>query len=595
MPRDAGGSLDDTMPVGPATLASDSPAGSEPTGFELARQPTKYRLGELIGRGGMGEVIAAHDETIGRDVAIKRMRSAAPSEEATARFLREAKIQARLDHPAIVPVHELGHDAEGRPYFTMKRLAGVTLAHKLTIDPVQRLLRAFADVCLALEFAHARGVIHRDLKPSNIMLGDFGEVYVLDWGLARVLGSNEPEPTRSSVEDLANLSDETQTGDLLGTPGYMAPEQLRDAANAERPADVYSLGVILFEILAGEPLHPRGTAALASTLEDIDGSPARRSERTIAPELDALCIAALASDPGARPTVRDLVIEVQGYLDGDRDLAHRRTLAAQELAAAHMALASNQRAVAMRAAARAMAFDPRAGGAELVTRLMLEPPREAPRQLASALRDAEAETVRRHANSSFFGFLAILAFMPIAIWNGVRDWSVVGPFLVLAGVLAVASWMIRRRPHRTDGEMIVYFFALASLVPLVGRVCGPLILVPGVACLVVWAALMYPALMRHPLLVVGAVVAGYLTPLVLEQLGVLASTWSFGDDTITSRANAIELHGISAIACVFGATLVTIGVSAFHGASLARANLDAQQRLVAQSWHLQQLLPAAPG
>src|SRR5688500_11830288 len=137
----------------------------------------------------MGEVVRGHDVEIGRDVAIKRLRGAQASPDAAARFLREAKIQARLEHPAIIPVHTIGRDAEGQPYFTMKRITGVTLAEVLPRDelPRQRLLRALVDVCNAMDFAHGRSVVHRDLKPSNVMLGDYGEVYVLDWGLARVL------------------------------------------------------------------------------------------------------------------------------------------------------------------------------------------------------------------------------------------------------------------------------------------------------------------------------------------------------------------------------------------------------------------------
>ena len=136
----------------------------------------------------------AHDRRIGRDVAIKRMRTAAPTDSATSRFLREARIQGRLDHPAIVPVHELGRrrrwpavlrdEAARRGHPRPQRLGSER-------GPLQPLLRAFVDVCLAIDFAHARGVVHRDLKPSNIMLGDYGEVYVLDWGIARVLADRQ--------------------------------------------------------------------------------------------------------------------------------------------------------------------------------------------------------------------------------------------------------------------------------------------------------------------------------------------------------------------------------------------------------------------
>ncbi|MBL9015334.1 MAG: serine/threonine protein kinase, partial [Myxococcales bacterium] len=149
-----------------------------------------YRLGNLLGRGGMGDIVLGHDSLIGRDVAIKQMRSEQPTTDQVSRFLREARIQARLEHPSIVPVHALGTDEAGLPYFTMKRLTGTTLAEILAKQdppPRPRLLRILVDVCSAVELAHARGVVHRDLKPSNIMVGDFGEVYVLDWGLARIV------------------------------------------------------------------------------------------------------------------------------------------------------------------------------------------------------------------------------------------------------------------------------------------------------------------------------------------------------------------------------------------------------------------------
>src|SRR5262245_40087134 len=227
--------MDDTVPD------SSPRSDGAPTRLSLPN----YSVGDVIGKGGMGEVLLARDPEIGRDVAIKRMVDGA-SPALLARFMREAKIQARLEHPAIVPVHELGRDAEGRPYFTMKRLTGTTLHEVLQRPPrLPELLRTFVDVCLAIGFAHARGVVHRDLKPANIMVGDFGEVYVLDWGLARVTA--EADEPRSS-DDLAAADGLTQAGAMLGTPGYMAPEQVRDAGLVGPAADVYALGCLLFEI-----------------------------------------------------------------------------------------------------------------------------------------------------------------------------------------------------------------------------------------------------------------------------------------------------------------------------------------------------------
>ncbi|HEV7555924.1 MAG TPA: serine/threonine-protein kinase, partial [Kofleriaceae bacterium] len=375
-----------------------------------------YALGEVIGRGGGGEVLSAHDKRIGRDVALKRMR-ARPTDEAAARFLREARIQARLDHPAIVPVYELGRDSEGRPYFTMKRLAGTTVGTLLaqpTPAPRQRLLRAFADVCHAIDFAHARAIVHRDLKPANIMLGDYGEVYVLDWGVARVIEDGGADPAMGDIDSLEPQMTET---DLLGTPGYMAPEQIHSRDKVDRSADVYALASILFEIVAGEPLHPRDSALNSTLAGEVVKSPAqRRPDRGVAPEIDALCIAGLSMSPAARPTARELATRVEAFLDGDRDIARRRTLALEELWRARAAMTAGQRAEAMRAAGRALALDPETQGAgELVTALMLEPPTDPPPELQAAWRDTDASNVRRHAVTAIIAYLAIASFLPLAI------------------------------------------------------------------------------------------------------------------------------------------------------------------------------------
>src|SRR5262245_11065925 len=273
----------DTRSGALAMALGTEPAAPPLPDAEDTRISSVYAFGEVIGRGGMGEVVLAHDRRIGRDVAIKRLHSEAePTEEDIARFLREARIQARLDHPAIVPVYELARDEKDRPYFTMKRLSGVTLSDMLSSPAPtrQRLLRAFAEVCRAIDFAPTRGTVHRDLKPGNIVLGEFGEVYVLDWGVARVLDDLEDEVIPS---DTATLEGTAPEGQVLGTPGYMAPEQLTEP-EVGKPADIYSLGAILFEILAGEPVHPRKDA-IARTLAGGDQSPSRRRpDRQIAPE-----------------------------------------------------------------------------------------------------------------------------------------------------------------------------------------------------------------------------------------------------------------------------------------------------------------------
>ena len=258
----------------------------------------RYVVGPKLGEGGMGEVLLAIDPVLGREVAIKRMRER--SSASVERFVREACVQARLDHPAIVPVYELSEDAHGRPYLVMKRLSGKTLAELLDTPgvPQARLLRAFVEVCHAIELAHARGIVHRDLKPSNVMLGDLGEVYVLDWGVA-LLGDDLDAPPPD--------------GTALGTPGYIAPEQIDEPARTGPAADIYSLGCILFEILAGVRLHPPGLAGLASAISGrartVPG------DHNLPRALDALCTHATALEPRARPTAHELARGVERYLD----------------------------------------------------------------------------------------------------------------------------------------------------------------------------------------------------------------------------------------------------------------------------------------
>ncbi|HUH06027.1 MAG TPA: serine/threonine-protein kinase, partial [Kofleriaceae bacterium] len=251
-----------------AATATPRDSSSAPGPVDLVAGPlddrgyeARYDRARELGRGGMGEIHLCKDARVGRSVAMKRMRAGtSASADAVARFVREARVQGQLEHPAIVPVYDLGLAPDGAPYFTMKRLRGLTLETILGGlrggDPdiastysQRKLLTTFSQVCQAIDFAHRHGVLHRDLKPSNIMLGDFGEVYVLDWGLARIAGvadeSHQPIDVRSGDDSLDGAH--TAAGAVMGTPGYMAPEQLRgEIETLDGRADVYSLGAILF-------------------------------------------------------------------------------------------------------------------------------------------------------------------------------------------------------------------------------------------------------------------------------------------------------------------------------------------------------------
>src|SRR5581483_11045647 len=236
---------------------------------------TKSRYSTLsgLGEGGMGEVWLLRDAVIGRDVAMKSIKSELRGDDlARARFLREARVQGQLEHPSIVPVYDLGIGPNGQPYFTMRRVRGRTLdelvrERRLLLHTA---LTVMSRVCLAIEFAHAHGVFHRDIKPSNLMVGDWGEVYVLDWGVAKLSSKDDPE-LESKVSLVADAIDATTAGALVGTPGYMPPEQA-DGKPVDARSDVYALGATLFELLTGQPLHT-GTsvaAVIRSTLAGAD-------------------------------------------------------------------------------------------------------------------------------------------------------------------------------------------------------------------------------------------------------------------------------------------------------------------------------------
>jgi serine/threonine-protein kinase len=584
----------DTLVKGDLAKASEpgEREAAEPSEREDTRVSSVYAMGPVIGSGGMGEVVLAHDRRIGRDVAIKRLRADAPTEDEVGRFLREARIQARLDHPAIVPVYELGRDETGRPFFTMKRLVGVTLTDMLASPAPtrQRLLRAFADVCRAIDFAHTRGVVHRDIKPGNIVLGEFGDVYVLDWGVARVV--DDDAVAEVVTADVDTLEGAAPTGQVLGTPGYMAPEQLQ-SADVDRPADVYALGSILFELLAGEPIHPRGPAAIASTMGDPLTSPTkRRPDRTIAPELDTLCVAMLTKNPSLRPTARRVADRIEDFLDGDRDVARRRTIAVDLVWGARAAIDEGRRSDAMRAAGRALALDPEASGAaELVTRLMLEPPPEPPPELVELLRESDATHVRRRARTAILAYLAIASFLPVAAWNGVRKWPVVLGVFGVALAMALAAVQLRRKPDRTFLEMMVYALGNVALIVMLSRMAGPFTFVPAVVCFMTMSVMSYPAFVLRPWSLIIMMVIGFLLPIVLEFFEVLPKTWDLIDGGLVSHAGALELQGSSSVTMVIVASLATIIVAGVHGATIAKSSRQAQRQLVTQAWHLRQLLP----
>lgn len=267
--------------------------------MEQPAEHSRYEIGELIGEGGMGSVYLARDRELDRDVALKVVRDTAPTVGERERILREARILASLEHPGIVPIHDVGTLADGRLFYVMKRVRGERF-DDFVRGPRARseLLRAFLQVCDALAFAHAAGVIHRDLKPQNVMLGAFGEVLVLDWGVAKTSHQASAPMSEGAVATAA------------GTPGYMAPEQMN--GDADERADVYGLGGLLFFLLTRE--HPSATRETAKQWA---------SGANVPVALRAICERARATDSAARyQSVKSMAADVANYLDALPVAAH---------------------------------------------------------------------------------------------------------------------------------------------------------------------------------------------------------------------------------------------------------------------------------
>jgi serine/threonine-protein kinase len=344
-PPTPGGSLASTGPDLPPREPATTPEVGAAT---AAKAPPgwagRLQIVEPIGQGGMGEVYRVRDSDFGRDLAVKILKPELLDRPAMMeRFLEEARVCGRLQHPGVPPVHELGRLTDGRPYFTMKLVRGRTLAELLnerqsvgwaessrptslpvgledsahpTAPPTDlpRFLKIFEQICQTVAYAHSQGIIHRDLKPANVMVGAFGEVQVMDWGLAKVLASGERQPAdscggefptcRSDAGQVENLPPQTHPGDVLGTFAYMPPEQARgDIDRLDERCDVFSLGALLCQVLTGRPPYT-GTdkpslwekarrAELTEAFARLDGCGADA-------ELTGLANRCLSADPADR-------------------------------------------------------------------------------------------------------------------------------------------------------------------------------------------------------------------------------------------------------------------------------------------------------
>ena len=322
-----------THPRPPSTVGDNDDIG-------VAEARGRYTFVREHGRGGMGRILHVNDQYLGRDIALKellprvldngdgKVSKREPSNTMLARFLQEARVTGQLEHPSVVPVYELGHRQDGTPYYTMKLVRGQTLAacfeKAKSLRDRLAYLPHLSNLCQAIAYAHSRNIIHRDIKPGNVMIGEFGETVVIDWGLAKVAGQYDLhaetlDQTLAELSEPESASVNTLLGQILGTPSYMPPEQARgDVTRIDERSDVYSLGAVLYTLLTGKPPFTGLTAReVLSKVKNESPVPVSTLEPFAPKELAAICARAMEKAPEKRyQSAKDLVDEIQRFQSG---------------------------------------------------------------------------------------------------------------------------------------------------------------------------------------------------------------------------------------------------------------------------------------
>jgi serine/threonine-protein kinase len=597
----------ETLEVAATRIGGDAPtsSGTNPIvdldGEDLVESANRYERIRRLGVGGMGEVLLCRDQHIGRAVAMKVVHSEYGGEPIRrARFLREARIQGQLEHPAIVPVYDLDRGNDGHPFFTMKRVRGQTLEEILELQrrgdrdagleyTRHKLLSAFTRVCLAIDFAHSRGIVHRDLKPANMMFGRFGEVYVLDWGLAKRLENDDIISDAEVHKGLLTISSGTFTavGVVMGTPAYMAPEQIEGRADLIGPrSDIYALGAILFEILTLETLHGSDSPAamLARALKGVEARPSRRApDRMVPPELEEICVRATARRPEHRfVSARQLADAVEAHLAGDRDGELRRELAERHVASARAAAeralgeaSEADRTLALREAGRAIALRPDDEGAlRVLVDLLTTPPKAPPPEVVEEVertRIASLGPLRLTAAISYI-FVGVLLCGLSLVLHLAPTWQIAVAMLAWLFASGVSYYGAKRASPVGGSPFRIFTIAGATAVALTSLL-GVLIILPAMAAVNAMGQMLTTARSNRAFVVAMNALA------IVVPIGLV---WG----------GALPYSGAPGTLPFLAIVGVTILITSSRFAARCRDELSAAHtRNALQAWQLERLVP----